>query len=475
MLRPVGGTRAQPRGAWIAALALLSGAVLPGCAIFGKYDMAHIHRETALMPRNPVIVIPGLMGSRLKHVRSERAAWGRLSSLLRRGEDDLALPIDRLPLSENRDSLVAHGIIESAGGVKFYGAIVDTLTQAGGYVLGDLDDPQPGDTLFVYDFDWRRDNVEGAIGLGRAIQRAKSRLNSPDLRFDLVAHSMGGLIAEYYLKHGAADVLSQPGPVTWAGAGDLGRLVLIGTPRRGSMSAFRMLHNGVSRVLSPRIVFTMPSLYQLLPQDTWRFVDDRGAPVRADLMDADTWVRNGWSVFNPRLRTKGGRDQQVRFLRAALQRAQAFREALERDGGPSPVPVHVFGSDCVPTLDRAILRQTPDGPLTRFELNGAAGVDSKEVDRILMAPGDGSVTAASLLALDPVGLAAETPAAPAAPEPAPGGAPREGAEFRSSYFFCETHGLLPSNRAFQDNLFYVLLYGGRRAAPVSQATGGTNR
>jgi hypothetical protein len=242
------------------------------------------------------------------------------------------------------------------------------------------------------------------------------------------------------------------------------------------MSAFRMLHNGVSRILSPRVVFTMPSLYQLLPQDTWRFVDDRGAPVRADLMDAQTWVRNGWSVFNPRLRQKGDREQQVRFLRAALQRAQAFREALEREGGPSPVPVHVFGSDCVPTLDRAILRQTAEGPATRFEVNGAPGVDPQQFERLLMAPGDGSVTAASLLALDPVGLAAETPAAAAAvSEPAPGAAPREGAEFRSSYFFCETHGLLPSNRAFQDNLFYVLLYGSRRPAPMSQATGGTNR
>jgi alpha-beta hydrolase superfamily lysophospholipase len=446
----------------LAAGIVLLGTAASGCAIFGRYDMARIHRETAQMPRNPVIVVPGLMGSRLRHARTGKPAWGSLSNILWRGDDDLALPIDRTPLADNRDSLVAYDVIESAAGVKFYGAILDVLRDAGGYIMGDIADPKPGETLFVYYYDWRRDNVEAAIGLGRAVERVRAALGSPDLRVDIVAHSMGGLIAEYYLKYGAADVLDgdRTADVTWAGAAHLGRLVLIGTPRRGSMSAFRMLHLGLSRLLSPRVVFTMPALYQLLPQDPWRFVDERGAPVRVDLMDAAAWERHGWSVFNPRLRREDDRGARLRFLEAALRRAQAFRDALGRDAGPSPVPVHLFGSDCVPTLDRAVLHRTPDGTETRFEVNGGAGLDPAAAETLLLAPGDGSVTAASLLALDPVGLAAETPAGAA-----PGAAPREGAEFTSSYFFCETHGLLPSNRAFQDNLFYVLLYGSRRPAP----------
>lgn len=446
-------------------LAVCAASASSGCAIFGRYDMERIHHETAQMPRNPVIVIPGLLGSRLRHSVTGKPAWGRLSNALRHGENDLALPIDRLPLGDNRDLLEAYAVVDRAAGVKFYGAILDVLRDAGGYTIGDIKNPRPGDTLFVYYYDWRHDAVESAIGLGRAIERIKTGLGNPDLRVDVVAHSMGGLIAEYYLKYGATDALAGGAqqPVTWAGAEHLGRLVLIGAPRRGSMAAFRILHNGVSRVLSTRAVFTMPSVYQLLPQDAWRFVDEKGAPVRADLMDAATWVRNGWSVFNPKLRRKGDREQRIRFLEAALRRAQDFRAALEREDSPSPVPVHLFGSDCVPTLDRAVLRQTPDGPETRFEVNDTAGVDAQTVETLLMSPGDGSVTAASLLALDPVGLAAETPAGAA-----PGSVPREGTGFASSFFFCETHGLLPSNRSFQDNLFYVLLYGSRRP---SQAPG----
>src|SRR5207249_1312296 len=118
-----------------------------------------------------------------------------------------ALGIDRLPLSEDRDDLVPYAICEAVMGVKFYGAILDALRDVGGYSLGDINNPHPGDSLFIYNYDWRRDNVESAIGLGRAIRKIKTRLKAPELRFDIVAHSMGGMLAECYLKYGTVDAL----------------------------------------------------------------------------------------------------------------------------------------------------------------------------------------------------------------------------------------------------------------------------
>src|SRR6185436_3466818 len=137
----------------------------------------------------------------------------------------------------------------------------------------------------------------------------KERLGEPDLKFDIVAHSMGGMVALYYLMYGTEDVVSdgRSHEVTWAGARDISRLVLVGTPLRGSMAAFRLLHQGTARTMATAVVFTMPSLYQLLPgPGESHFVDPEGAPVDLDLYDASTWVRQGWSVFAP-AEGRGGR------------------------------------------------------------------------------------------------------------------------------------------------------------------------
>jgi pimeloyl-ACP methyl ester carboxylesterase len=457
---------------------------LGGCSMFRTYDVVDIHQESALrQDRNPIIVIHGFIGSKLKNLQTHESVWGRFVNAIKRGKpDDLGLPIDLRPITANRDDLVAYDIYESVAGVKFYGALLDSLRDVGGYRFGDINNPKPGDTAFIYYYDWRRCNVESAIGLGRAIQQIKGRLRAPGLRFDVVAHSMGGMLAQYYLKYGSEDVVSdgREHPVTYAGAANLSRVILLGVPSRGTMSAFRILNTGFSRTMSPEVVFTMPSLYQLLPYDgRGHFVDPQGTPVDVDLYDASTWIRNGWSVFNPNHRSQrlealginGARparsawDDPIAhmrgFLQAALDRARDFHAAMERgsEEGP-PVPVHIFGSDCIPTLDRAVLKQTPQGTLTMLDDEATADRDLKQVEKVMMAPGDGTVTADSLLERAPAG--AGTAGDPAARNP----------EFTSTFFFCESHGMLPSNRGFQDNLFYVLFHSPARTNPQASLLGG---
>jgi pimeloyl-ACP methyl ester carboxylesterase len=457
----------------------LAGGALGGCAMFRKYDMAQIHQESAAREeRNPVIFIHGFVGSKLRNQRTQESVWGRFMNAIKRGKtDDLALPIDNLPIGENRDELVPYAIYDSVAGVKFYSTLLDALQTVGGYHMGDIDDPEPGDTLFVYYYDWRRDNVEAAAGLARAIARIKERLKAPDLRFDIVAHSMGGLAAEYYLMYGAADLPADGSAprVTWAGAPNLGKIVLVGTPLRGTMHAFRTLNQGFSRTMSPAVVFTMPSIYELLPREgRGHFVDPQGNPLDVDLYDARTWARYGWSALNPRTRSaalkvtlgvNGARSGSAagdeadarleRYLQAALDRAHAFHTALDRGTSEeSPVPVHVFGSDCIPTLDRAVLRRTPAGVSTEFDDEATRDRDARSLEKMILAPGDGTVTADSLLAID--GRDGEAT-----------GAARSGQAFASTFFFCETHGFLPANRGFQDNLFYVLFYSPQRPSPIT--------
>lgn len=449
---------------------------LTACAMFKKFDVRRIHQESATrQERNPVIFIPGFIGSKLRHRNTHETVWGRFMNAIKRGKtDDLSLPIDQTDLGENRDDLVPYALYESVAGVKFYGRLLEELVRSGGYRRGDINNPSPGDTCFTYIYDWRRDNVESAIGLGKAIRQLRARLGKPDMRFDIVAHSMGGLVAEYYLKYGMVDVLSdgRDHPVTYAGAADIGRLVLIGTPLRGTMSAFRVLNVGFSRTMSPEVLFTMPSVYQLLPVESYgHIVDPLGRPVNVDLHDASAWVENGWSVFSQYARDRHRRSDALHdaptsitdedlsrkraFLQSALDRAVAFHKALERNTEEgSPVPVHIFGSDCIPTLDRAVLKWTPNGPLTLFEGETSPERTARELVDTIMVPGDGTVTAGSLLALEsPVGL------------------PRHDRRFASTFFFCESHGFLPANRGFQDNLLYVLFYGPSNGGNVTRAMG----
>ncbi|HKQ97043.1 MAG TPA: hypothetical protein VJV75_04135 [Candidatus Polarisedimenticolia bacterium] len=445
---------------------------MSGCAISRRYDMVRIHAVSAARPeRHPVIVLHGLMGSKLRNERTHESVWGRLiDAITVSPHDDLALPIDDPTLDGNRDALVPYALYEHALGVKFYGAMIDALRDVGGYRMGDLENPRPDDTGFVYLYDWRRDNVESALRLGQSIRTMKERLGEPDLKFDIVAHSMGGMVALYYLMYGTEDVVSdgRSHEVTWAGSRDISRLVLVGTPLRGSMAAFRLLHQGAARTMATEIVFTMPSLYQLLPgPGESHFVDPEGAPVDLDLYDASTWVRQGWSVFAPAAGRSGrravaaasnpaeveSRARQTRFLQASLDRARGFREALDRVAGVEPpVPVNLFGSDCVPTLEKAVVKQTATGPVTEFADEDKPDREMRGIEKLLLAPGDGKITAASLLGSNP--STDELAGEPTGPH------------FASTFFVCATHGLIPANPSFQDNLFYVLFHGPGQTSPT---------
>ncbi len=450
--------------------------------MFRKFDMVEIHQVSAARSqRNPVILIHGFIGSKLRNAHTHEGVWGGFRNAFMRGRtDDLSLPIESTDLSQDRDDLVPYALVESVAGFKFYGSILKALQDVGGYRQGNINDPKPGDSLFVYNYDWRRDNVESAAGLGRAIQRIKDRLHAPDMRFDIVAHSMGGLVAQYYLGYGTEDVLARGGPytATWAGAPNIGRMILIGAPLQGTMSAFRTLNTGFSRTMSPAVVFTMPAIYQLLPSDgRAHIIDPQGNPVAIDLYDAGDWVRNRWSVFHPRSDaarqlvpdtaarpaspgTDPAEAHLRRFLQAALDRARVFHEALATDAlGDSPVPVHLFGSDCIPTLDRAVLKPTSSGPVILFDDENTPNREARQLTRQMLVPGDGTVTAGSLLAI---------------------GAGEYGAadwvagsrSFASTFFFCETHGFLPADHGFQDNLFYVLFHSPERPAPLARADAG---
>lgn len=116
----------------------------------------------------------------------------------------------------------------------------------------------PGESYFEFPYDWRRDNRVAARQLAAQAQawlRAR-RTAYPDARLVLVAHSMGGLVARYYLE-------------VLGGWRDTRTLLTFGTPYRGSVKALDFLANGLPSMLGlahlSDLLCSFTSIYQLLP------------------------------------------------------------------------------------------------------------------------------------------------------------------------------------------------------------------
>lgn len=141
---------------------------------------------------NPVIIIPGILGSAQQH-----GAW----------------VID--PILHTYDDLVS------------------TLDENG--YTPDVD-------LFTFGYDWRNSNVATAEALKEKIDEVKEVCACA--KVDLVAHSMGGLVARQYIQSAAY-------------ADDVDQLIFLGTPHRGAPKAYAMWEGGA---------FVTPSVFDRLTQ-----------------------------------------------------------------------------------------------------------------------------------------------------------------------------------------------------------------
>ena len=105
----------------------------------------------------------------------------------------------------------------------------------------------------------------------------------------------------------------------------------------------------------------------------------------------------------------------------------------------------IFGGDCVLTPSRVVVEEMDGETFIRRDpreiRNPVPGVD---YDRLMLQPGDGTVTKASLLARDVLD--------PSVPR-------HKWSFFPIDYalFLCEEHRSLTGNVNFQDNLLHVLL------------------
>jgi pimeloyl-ACP methyl ester carboxylesterase len=350
----------------------------------------------------PVVVVPGIMGSGLQRADGTQV-WLNLRNAV--GQYNLGLPFT-VPLADSRDELVPGALLGSDAmmprlfGFTEYYDLLEMLELVGFRASSRTDRRRAVYHVFAYD--WRRDLVESAQRLHDTLERLAVE-GDGDGRFNVVGHSMGGLVARYYLRYGTAEPRPDQ-PVTWAGARRIRNLILVAVPSGGSLPALEGLLFG-NRVglsyttLAAPVIARMPSVYQLIPPaGTNSVLDHDLTPLPIDLLDVETWKRFGWGPFASRATTRlegfTKEDLEVypSFLEAALGRARAFHDALARvPRTPCPVRVSILGGDCIPTLARGIV-SSREGHPPRFEPR-----TRREAEAMLEA-GDGRVTRASLMA-----------------------------------------------------------------------------
>ena len=481
--------RGQRTEAWAkrhlgARVVLMSFAFASCTTMHTPPDLGGLYDELAQgsdLNRNPVIVIPGVMGSTLTQRGSGSTAWGAFTGDYADPETApgarlVSLPMrEGVPLSELVDDVYASGALDRLR-LSFLGlpvgvaAYVNLLLAlgAGGYrdeslaYSGAVDYGNDHFTCFQFAYDWRRDISENAERLHAFIlekqafveeeYRERFGPEEPEVRFDIVAHSMGGLLGRYYLRYGGSKMPEDGSlpELTWSGSEFVDKLVVVASPSTGSADALLNMVYGMDLgFFLPRyeaaVLGTMPGVYQLLPRP------ELGAVVSGDdferrverALDSDYWIEKGWGLADPAqaenlkvlLPGVESADERRRIacehLDKCLARARQFFAAMDRPATPPDgLELILAAGDSLDTP--AVLAVDERGPA---------------VWTIRSRPGDGTVSRSSALG-DQRALKTES---------------KEHTRLVSSVewtrvmFFFAGHLELTRDPAFIDNLLYTLL------------------
>ena len=367
--------------------------------------------------RNPVIVIHGFLGSRLIDKTDESIVWGKITGEMAfRGYSPEYLKTLSLPLAKNkklsdlRDNVFSESVLSQFQikvlGLRFninaYNKMLDILIKAG-YVpeIETVLTSQHVPNLFSFHYDWRRDLPENAAKLHDFIIEKRKMLQQmhylyygiekQNIQFDIIAHSMGGLVARYYIRYGNQDLpLNGALPrFDWRGSKYVDKLLILGTPNSGYLDTLVELTNGLSLdpdapVLPPAFIGTFPSYYQMLPHSgTSSVVGEDGKEI--DIFDVAAWKKYQWGLADPGkykdlqillpdVSSKKERYEiAVSYLEKCLKRAKQFSEAMRiYKKSPQDLLLILFAGDAVYTPRRATVNEN-NGVLTVDEYDAGDG------------------------------------------------------------------------------------------------------
>jgi pimeloyl-ACP methyl ester carboxylesterase len=214
-----------------------------------------------------LILLPGITGSVLQ--KNNKDVWavttesvgGALTSL-GRNLQALELKDDPQDVEDLGDGVVATGLfpevhlIPGFWKIDGYSSVRAALSQRLKF--------DGAQNYVEFPYDWRRDNRVAARKLARLVPawlaQWKKVSGNDDAKVVFIAHSMGGLVARYYLE-------------CLEGWRYTRKLITFGTPYRGSLNALDFLSNGYGKTFAgfnvadlSALMRSFTSVYQLLPR-----------------------------------------------------------------------------------------------------------------------------------------------------------------------------------------------------------------
>ena len=219
----------------------------------------------------PVIFIPGIGGSEFKAGQdifwsapdghggtfsraysTDELVWVNQNEAVKLGNDDY---FDVLRLKEDGDTPEAPGINLTGNVTPFgYGDIESFFTELG---------YEKNKNFFIYTYDWRKDIRKTKQDLEALIEDVKQKSGQPQV--NIVAHSMGGLVARNYISASES-------------ASKVNKLITLGIPHLGAVTSLKSLVYGfaIGRPFGPitigvsgsevrDIALNLLSFYQLVP------------------------------------------------------------------------------------------------------------------------------------------------------------------------------------------------------------------
>ncbi len=185
------------------------------------------------IPKTPLILIPGIGGSELKttgvtiwdapdghggtfsHVYPEEKVWVNVIEAIKPGNDDY---FDILKMDQDGTSVANLTVTGSL--FDGYSGVINFF-ESNGYTLNK--------DFFLFPYDWRQDVSLTVPLLDQKIEKIKKQTGNQ--KVDIVAHSMGGLVARNYISD-----LDR--------ASNVRKLFTLGTPHLGSVQFLRNLRSG---------------------------------------------------------------------------------------------------------------------------------------------------------------------------------------------------------------------------------------
>jgi triacylglycerol esterase/lipase EstA (alpha/beta hydrolase family) len=207
------------------------------CSYCYPDNSGYLTVEIKPAPKTPLILIPGIGGSELKI--NEMKVWsendghgGMFTNVYSAGEKVWVNTVQAILLGDDdyfdilkmqTDGSTSEANIGLTGNLTLeaYQSEIDFFI-ANGYILNQ--------NLFVFPYDWRRDISLTAPLLDQKINEIK--IQTGNQKVDIVAHSMGGLVARNYIADSAR-------------AQNVRKLFTLGTPHFGSVKFLSAITNGI--------------------------------------------------------------------------------------------------------------------------------------------------------------------------------------------------------------------------------------